>query len=62
MKVLGISLTAAICGLLMPALAQGGLHKCQRCGCEAACQKVTRVVCEMKKVKVVCWEVKCEEF
>jgi hypothetical protein len=35
---------------------------CAHCGCAAPCQKVCRLVCEEKKVEVVCWGCKCEEF
>jgi hypothetical protein len=35
---------------------------CQRCGCQSQCQKVCRVVCEMKEVKEVCYSCKCEDF
>jgi hypothetical protein len=36
--------------------------KCARCGAEAPCTKMCRLVCEEKKVEVVCWGCKCEEF
>jgi hypothetical protein len=36
--------------------------KCARCGCEEPCKKVCRLVCEEKKVEVVCWGCKCEDF
>jgi len=36
--------------------------KCARCGCEGPCKKVCRLVCEEKKVEVVCWGCKCEDF
>ncbi len=35
---------------------------CDRCGCTESCQKVCRLVCEEKKVDVICWGCKCEEF
>ena len=36
--------------------------KCARCGAVAPCKKVCRLVCEDKKVEVVCWGCKCEDF
>src|SRR5262245_24476696 len=36
--------------------------KCNRCGCQAHCQKVCRVVCEMKEVKVTCYCCKEEDI
>jgi hypothetical protein len=36
--------------------------KCARCGAEAPCEKMCRLVCEEKKVEVVCWGCKCEDF
>lgn len=35
---------------------------CTQCGAPGACQKVCRLVTEEKKVEVVFWGVKCEEF
>jgi hypothetical protein len=35
---------------------------CSHCGCQDGSQKVCRLVCEEKKVKVVCWGCKCEDF
>lgn len=35
---------------------------CQRCGCQAHCHKVCRVVCEMKEVKKTCYSCQCEDF
>lgn len=35
---------------------------CKLCGCSAPCQKVCRLVCEEKKVEVVCWGCQCEDF
>ncbi|MBX3420765.1 MAG: hypothetical protein KF752_04330 [Pirellulaceae bacterium] len=37
-------------------------HECQCCGCHAACTKVCRLVCEEKKVEVICWGCQCEDF
>jgi hypothetical protein len=35
---------------------------CAHCGTAAPCRKVCRLVCEEKKVDVVCWGCKSEEF
>ena len=42
--------------------AQGADDCCAHCGCSGSCQKVCRLVCEEKKVDVVCWGCKCEDF
>jgi hypothetical protein len=55
-----IFVIGAIVGLLAPAQAGDGC--CDRCGCTANCRKLCRLVCEDKKVEVVCWGCKCEEF
>ncbi len=36
--------------------------RCNHCGCQAPCQKVCRVVCEMKDVKVTCYCCKEEDI
>jgi hypothetical protein len=35
---------------------------CSHCGCANCCQKVCRLVCEEKKVDIICWGCKCEDF
>lgn len=35
---------------------------CSRCGCREPCEKVCRLVCEQKKVEVVCWGAEREDF
>ncbi len=35
---------------------------CVRCGCSQECHKVCRLVCEEKKVDIICWGQKCEDF
>jgi hypothetical protein len=73
MKISALALAAATClALALPAWASesggadpsccGTSAKCDRCGCHGPCNKVCRVVCEMKKVEVTCWEVQCEDF
>jgi hypothetical protein len=42
--------------------AHAGDGCCAQCGCAASCRKVCRLVYEDKKVEVVCWGCKCEEF
>ena len=37
-------------------------HGCAHCGCQQSCQKICRLVCEEKKVEVVCWGCQCEDF
>jgi hypothetical protein len=44
----------------LPTYADDGC--CDHCGCGGACQKVCRLVCEEKKVDVVCWGCICEDF
>jgi len=40
----------------------GSVDCCGRCGCHAPCQKVCKLVPEMREVKKTVWVVKCEEF
>jgi hypothetical protein len=35
---------------------------CHHCGCSVSCNKICRLVCEDKKVEVVCWGAVCEDF
>ena len=42
--------------------AHGADGCCAHCGCACSCQKVCRLVCEEKKVDVICWGCKCEDF
>ncbi len=35
---------------------------CSHCGCNRACEKICRLVCEDKKVEVICWGYQCEDF
>ena len=35
---------------------------CSHCGCQQNVTKVCRLVCEMKEVKEVCYDCKCEDF
>lgn len=49
-------------GSLATLLARAGEHGCARCGCACQCQKVCRVVCEMKEITKTTWTCKCEDF
>jgi hypothetical protein len=40
----------------------GGDCCCAHCGCACSGRKVCRLVCEEKKVDVICWGCKCEDF
>jgi hypothetical protein len=53
--VLGLS-----CLLTLASTAGDG--RCDRCGCCCECEKVCKVVCEMKEVDKVCYSCKCEDF
>jgi hypothetical protein len=60
---MAIAVGASIClDAALPEGAQGGQCCCSHCGCKDSCQKVCRLVCEEKKVDVICWSVKCEDF
>lgn len=55
-----ITLIALATATVAPSRAHAG--GCQHCGCDTACNKVCRLVCEEKKVTVTCWGCKCEDF
>jgi len=55
------SLYAVIALLSLSSLATAGDPCCARCGCQDCC-KVCRLVREDKKVPVICWGMKCEDF
>ena len=59
--ILGTVLLFASAGLIVDSLIAGE-GCCARCGCVASCQKTCRLVTEEKKVEVVCWGCKCEDF
>jgi hypothetical protein len=62
-SILRAAITVSILTLLGSAWAVAGHGAgCSHCGCQCACQKVCRLVKEDKKVEVVCWGVKCEDF
>ncbi len=49
-------------GCCEPAEVCGTPDSCGKCGVQACCKKVCKVVCEMKEVKKTVWAVECEEF
>jgi hypothetical protein len=53
---------AAALTLVAAVRAGAGDCCCAHCGCDQPCQKVCRLVCEEKKVEIVCWGCKCEDF
>jgi len=74
MRWIGLSLTLAL-GLVLARTAEaqqccgptqeaccGAVDTCGHCGCHAPCQKMCKVVCDVKEVKKTIWTVKCEDF
>jgi hypothetical protein len=57
--VLAVALTAVA---IVPLLARAHDGCCSHCGCAAACHKVCRLECGEKKVEIICWGCKCEDF
>jgi hypothetical protein len=55
-------LVAVICALGAARFAEAGECCCAHCGGCCECQKVCRLVCEDKKVDVICWGCVCEDF
>jgi len=55
-------LLALVVVIGMRSLASAGDCCCAHCGCHQPCQKVCRLVCEEKKVDVICWGCQCEHF
>lgn len=49
----------ATCG---PTQIYGSPDCCARCGDGCHCRKYCKIICEMKEVKKVVWQVKCSEF
>lgn len=48
--------------LTLVSLAYARHWTCHRCGASGACNKVCRLVCEDKKVEVICWGTLNEDF
>jgi hypothetical protein len=46
----------------LSAAASAGEPFCAHCGCTDGCCRVCRLVCEEKKVEVICWGCTCEDF
>jgi len=57
MKRIAIALCLAALPCLLSA-EDGADCKCNHCGCQAHCQKICHIVCEMKDVKVTCYSCK----
>jgi hypothetical protein len=55
-------LLAALATALLGDHALAGRLCCSHCGCEDQCEKVCRLVKEEKKIDVICWGCKCEDF
>lgn len=74
MRLMFSVLTLAACLLMAyPAAAQscgggdgcgvGAVDSCGHCGARVRCQRKTvQVVCDVKKIKQICWAVECESF
>jgi hypothetical protein len=56
------AILAIVLALGASRVAQAGDCCCAHCGGCSECQKVCRLVCEDKKVDVVCWGCVCEDF
>jgi hypothetical protein len=56
------ALAALVCGMAASAVRADGDCNCAHCGCCCTCQKVCRLVEEEKKIEIVCWGMKCEDF
>lgn len=52
----------AVAAVFAATTALAGEGSCAHCGSAPSCRKVCRLVCEEKKVQVVCWGCECEEF
>ena len=61
MNYLRIPALAVVMALSTVLLALAGDH-CAHCGCNDGCQQVCRLVREDKKVNIVCWGCKSEDF
>jgi hypothetical protein len=60
-KTLALAGGALLVGLVATAVAASKERCCKQCGCVQCC-KVCRLVCEEKKIDVVCWGCVCEDF
>jgi hypothetical protein len=57
-----VALAAILLGLIGASYSIAGDCCCAHCGGNDRCQKVCRLVCEEKKIDVVCWGCVCEDF
>lgn len=62
LAILLVAAASLIVTLSAVSMAAAGDGCCAHCGCADGCQKVCRLVMEEKKVEVVCWGCKCEDF
>lgn len=62
MKIFVQLLAVSTLALLAVPLAFAGDCCCAHCGRAVACDKVCRIVPEERKINVVCWGGKCEDF
>jgi len=51
-----------LCAIALVACRPAWAGCCKHCGCDASCQKVCRVICEVKKVPKVTYDCECEDF
>ena len=58
----GVILVIAFAAIALAKDAMAGGGHCAHCGCQAATQKVCRLVKEEKKVELVCWGCQSEDF
>jgi hypothetical protein len=56
-----IALASLLLAFVAPVASADEVCCCAECGCET-CQKTCRLVEEEKKVEIICWGKKCEDF
>jgi hypothetical protein len=57
-----VMIVIVVLSAALAARAIAGGFCCAHCGCHDKCNKVCRLVCTEKKVEIVCWGCKCEDF
>jgi hypothetical protein len=57
-----LTLVYALAACLWTSVTIADDSRCAHCGCDCNCSKVCRLVCEEKKVDVICWSCRCEDF
>ena len=57
-------MTLLLAAIVVSSLMRGAFAGdcCARCGCNDRCDKICRLVREEKKVDIICWGAKCEDF